>query len=196
METHLIIELIKDISEKCLAPGRTPIFNEPIFPNSVYYHFMYYLTKELKFPVAVELGVNGGGASFHLCKGNPDGKVIGVEYSNDMPGNIEFIKKECPNFVFIFDDAYRVSTEIWDKYGTIDFLFLDTVHTYDDTMRLFNLYYPCLSENSIVCLDDLLRPGMQKAYEDLPGIKIRDDCLHLGGGPQDGGFATLILGDE
>jgi len=190
------IKRICEMADMVLAAGFPAKFKEPIFPPSVYYNFFYYMNQEFKFPLAVELGVCGGGGSYYLCKGNPDGKVVGVDYKNDCPSHIEYIKKECPNYTFIQDDAYKVAANIWNDFGTIDFLFIDTVHTYEDTMKIFNIYYPFLSDKAIICLDDLLRPGMQKAYEELPGIKVRNDLLHLGGSFEDGGFCSIILGDE
>ena len=88
-------------------------------------------------------------------------------------------------------DSVGCAELINKKLGEIDILFIDSIHTYEQTMKEFNAYRPYLSSRAIVCLDDLFRPGMEDAYNELPGDKIRLDDLHIGGSPTDGGFAVL-----
>ena len=73
----------------------------------------------------------------------------------------------------------------------MDILFIDTDHTYDRTMGEFTAWKPFLSKKAIVCLDDLFRPGMEDAWNELPGTKIRLDHLHDGQYPEGGGFGVI-----
>lgn len=60
------------------AMGMAPWPDER-FPPSPYYRFLRVLAQNLHPELAVELGVCGGGGSFHMAKGNPRGVVVGVE---------------------------------------------------------------------------------------------------------------------
>jgi predicted O-methyltransferase YrrM len=135
------------------------------------------LAANLRPTLSVELGTCGGGGAFHMAIGWPDGQVIGVDHNNSYPENIAYVEEQCPNFKFM--------------QGTIDLLFIDTNHTYQQTWNEFNAYQPYLAREAVVCLDDMFRPGMSQVWMELPGHKVRLDDLHHGGTPTDGGFGVL-----
>lgn len=168
----------------------TPPFPNPNFPPSPYYQFLRLLAANMKSNLSVELGVSGGGGSLHLAMGNPDGTVIGVDFAWDNPENIGFIQNRYPNFIFMRKDSIEAAPAIFKEYGKIDILFIDTTHTYDQTLSEFNAYRDYLSDNFVVCVDDLFRPGMKEAWADLPGRKVRLDRLHTGAA-SGGGFGVI-----
>lgn len=166
-----------------------------IFPPSVYYRFLEVLARNMKPELMVELGVCGGGGSFHLAKGNPDGKVIGIDIVDEYPDNIDFVKMHCKNFEFWRVDSLAAPDHISKKYPDkqIGILFIDTVHTYSRTWKEFRHYQHKLGDGAVVVFDDLFREGMQDVWDELPGEKIRLDHLHVGGSPTDGGFGAIII---
>lgn len=164
-------------------------YPNPNFPPSVYYRFLRKLVEYKKPQLSVELGVCGGGGSLHLCLGN-SGIVVGVDNQLEYPENIAFIEKRFKNFVFRQDDSISSASEVYRDFGRIDILFIDTIHTYERTMKEFNYWFPFLSENAVVCLDDLLRKEMAGVWEDLPGKKLRADELHQSQ-EGDGGFGII-----
>jgi predicted O-methyltransferase YrrM len=185
-------ELIRQLAGR--APSM-PVYDSPLFPPSIYYRFFELLAAEIKPKLSVELGVGGGGVSVHLAKGNPDGMVVGVEISWDRPEEINHIIKNFPNFRFQRCDSQWAAPMIYDMYGPIDILFIDTIHTYERTLLEFKTYRPFLSKDAVVCLDDVHRPGMAKAVEKLPGEKIELDDLHprqTDAEEGDGGFLCVI----
>lgn len=179
--------IITEIANQALA--KSPSQN-PMFPPSRYYRFLERLAANIHPNLSVELGVCGGGGSFHLCRGWARGIVVGVDISDEYPSHREFIEKWYKNFRFMRGDSIEVAPLIYEQYGPIDILFIDTIHTYDRTMAEYNVYRPYLSEKAIVCLDDLFRDGMERAWNEVPGRKVRLDSLHPGA--TEGGFGVVF----
>lgn len=171
---------------------RGGIFPDPAFPPSVYYRFFRHLAAEIKPRIMVELGVCGGGGALHMAIGNPKGVVIGVDFQDDHHENIEWIKDHYENFHFWVMDSMEAAKKIFDAYGPIDFLFIDTDHTLEHTLAEYNAYKPFLAKDAIVCFDDLFRPGMEDAWNLIPEPKTRMDYLHDGTYPHGGGFGVHI----
>lgn len=172
--------------------------HDPRFPPSPYYRFFKVLAAIKKPNLSVELGLCGGGGSFHLASGWPGGKVVGVELPDGVNGyrappnyldNWAFIQQQCRNFVLWRGDSVESAPEIFRRYGPADFLFIDTVHEYQRTLDEFNAWLPYLSKRAVVCLDDLRRDGMQEAWDAIPGQKLRLDHLHPG--QTEGGFGVV-----
>ena len=159
------------------------------FPPSPYYRFLALLAMELNSRLSVELGVSGGGGSLHLAMHSQ--QTIGVDFAWDHPDNIEWIKRNYPNFRFLKDDSVNAAPIIYRDYGEIDLLFLDTTHTYEQTLAEYFAYEPYLSDMAVVCLDDLFRPGMDLAWAEMPETKKRFDFLHPSGSSGDGGFGVV-----
>lgn len=167
---------------QCLPPHHR-------FPPSPYYRFFRIAAQNLQPRLSVELGVCGGGGSYHLATGYAGGKVIGIDVVEDYKDNTDFIQEHCPNFELWLGDSIELSSEVWLRHGQVDFLFIDTVHTYERTLTEFDAWELHLSENAIVCLDDLNRDGMTEAFNELPGQKVRLDMLHSG--KTEGGFGVV-----
>ncbi len=164
-------------------------YPDPRFPPSPYYRFLKLLAQEMKAGLSVELGVSGGGGSLHLAMGSE--VAVGVDFAWDHGENIYYIYDRYRNFTFLQKDSVTVAPEIFERYGSIDILFIDTTHTYEQTMAEYQAYKPFMSPNGVICLDDLFRPGMQEAWEAMPEPKLRLDSLHVGEG-QDGGFGVMF----
>ena len=181
----------KDILDIAEFAKRMPVYPDERFPPSLYYRFLEALAQRKQPNLSVELGLCGGGASLHMAIGWPFGKVIGVDIRLEYPDNISFILEHYPNFEFWQMDSVESASDIVDD---VDILFIDTVHTYEQTMAEFGAYWPRMAKDSIVVLDDLFREGMDRVWDELPGLeKIRLDKLHVGGGPTDGGFGVILL---
>lgn len=180
-------QLLEQWHKEALAEKPYP---DPRFPPSPYYRFMRILAQNLQPKLSVELGVCGGGGSFHLAIGWPQGKVVGVDLAYDHPENLNFIISHCPNFEFWQDDSTQSAGGIYQEYGEIDILFLDSVHTFEHTTAELKAYQPYLSNRAVVLFDDLFRPEMVGLWESLPSPKLRMDTLH-DGAVEGGGFGIL-----
>jgi len=185
------IETLKRLAEEALAEE---VYPNPMFPPSKYYRFLKLLAHEMQPKLSVELGVCGGGGSLHLALGWSEGKVIGVDLVPDHEEHIEYMKKNYYNFEFWIQDSVEAAPFIFRDEGKvkIDILFIDTTHTYERTLNEFKAYKPFLSKRAVVCFDDLFRPGMEEAWDKMPGEKVRLDVLHDGQYPEGGGFGAVL----
>lgn len=167
---------------------KMPVYGNPAFPPSPYYRFFRALAATLRPTLMVELGVCGGGASLHMALGNPEGKVIGIDHAMDYPANIDFINETCPNFELVLGDSVESAPGVAEKHGMVGLLFIDTVHTYERTMAEWRAWEPWMAREAVICLDDLLRPGMNQAWNEVPWENVRIDSLHPGS--TEGGFGV------
>jgi len=176
-----------------------PPWPDERFPPSPYYRFFRLLTSQVKPALSVELGVCGGGGSFHMAVGWPGGTVVGVERedgddwraSQHERDNWTFIRGLCPNFVLWRGDSVESAPAVARAHGAVDLLFIDTTHTYAQTMAEWAAWEPHLSARAVVMLDDLHRPGMGDAWADVPWPnKLRLDALHDGTPGVGGGFGV------
>lgn len=158
-----------------------------LFPPSPYYRFLKVLAKELQPSLSVVLGVCGGGCCLHLAAGNPQGVVVGVDLEYDHPEQLAHIKQHCPNFVFWQGDSVKSAQEIYQKFGPVGILFVDTVHITQRTIDEFEAWKPYLSDNCVVAFDDLKRIEMNGFWDWLPENKLRLDDLHP---TSEGGFGV------
>jgi len=184
------------------ASSRQSAYPNAMFPPSIYYRFLRLLTGWMKPKCSVELGLCGGGASLHMALGYPEGVVIGIDIENVYPECILHVIETCPNFEFWQMDSVDAADHAvlsWlgttiapdDDLHIISILFIDTLHTYEQTMAEFTAWKHLLTPDAVVVLDDLFRPGMDRVWRELPGEKMRLDVLHIGGTPIDGGFGVV-----
>lgn len=166
-----------------------PVYPDPRFPPSPYYRFLLVAARNLQPVLSVELGVCGGGGSLHLARGYPYGQVVGVDVVEDHKENTDYIRATYPNFRLWLGDSIELAQSIRLQYGPVGLLFIDTIHTYERTMAEFETWQKYLDRGAIVCLDDLHRDGMEQAWSELPGHKVRLDMLHPGS--TEGGFGVI-----
>lgn len=172
------------------ALGKLPFTNGGMFPPSRYYRLLYELALFKKPKVSVVLGVCGGGCCGNLLQAN-SGKVIGIDVDiKSYEKNLNYLRT-YDNFEMWHGDSVDLAKMIHDLNGDIDILFIDTIHTYERTMAEFKAWEHCLADDAVVLLDDLHRDGMLDAWDELPGEKYREDRLHEGGSPTDGGFGII-----
>lgn len=166
-----------------------PDNSEVTFPPSPYYRFLNLVAKEMKAKLSVELGVCGGGGSLHMAMGSK--QAVGVDIAWDHEANITWIIKNYSNFHFRQGNSIQLAQTIYEQFGSIDLIFIDTTHTYAQTMAEYNTYLPFMSEEYVICLDDLFRPGMDLVWAEMPDNKVRFDFLHPSQSPTDGGFGVI-----
>lgn len=175
--------------------NRDPDTVDGRFPNSRYYSFFQSLVAVYKPKLTVVLGVCTGGDCFHISKGHPEGKVIGIDIANEYSDNMEYISSECPNFEFVLGDSVTSAPAILNEYGAPDLLFIDTSHFRDQTIAEWAAWRPYLKARSIVAMDDILFLGMLDVWDSISEPKIRMDFLHNGIYPHGGGFGVVVIPD-
>ena len=178
---ELIKSWVKEASDRKAYPS-------PLFPPSLYYRFFRVMAEHLKPNLTVVLGVCGGGDCLHFALGNPQGQVVGVDLEYDHPEQLQHVKYTCSNFSFWHGDSLKSAASIFSHYGTVDILFIDTTHTKEQTWAELNAWGPYMSDNYIICFDDLKRKEMGNIWDELPEPKLRLDELHP---IAEGGFGII-----
>lgn len=174
---------------------KQPPFPDKRFPPSAYYRFLWQLAAYKKPWVSIELGVSGGGGSLHLAMGRPGHLVIGVDIARDHEENITYIEGTYPNFQFWCTDSILAADtyqQLIGRHRLVDILFVDTVHTLEQTMQEWYAWRDLLDPDACVCFDDLKRPGMDGAWAQIPDPKVRLDFLHTGA-EHGGGFGVKFF---
>jgi predicted O-methyltransferase YrrM len=121
---------------------------------------LYELVKTLpKDKVVVELGVNRGETTIALLAAVNDtgGHLYSndVQNCNDLGENLEDyrdgLQKYNPNWTFLLGDDLVIGKE-WRM--PIDFLYIDTVHSYEQTIQELRIWGKWLKPNAIIALHD------------------------------------------
>lgn len=171
---------------------RAPVYASPLYPPSPYYRFLRLLAENVQPKLSVELGVCGGGGSLHLALGWPAGRVVGVDTNwLQWPEAIAHLEATCPNFARWQGDSVEAAAQIAATCGPVNILFVDTTHTPGQTAAEWAAWRPYLAARAVACFDDLFRPGMNQAWNDLPEPKVRLDFLHDGSPGIGGGFGVV-----
>lgn len=173
------------------------VYPDPRFPPSPYYRFFKLLTQAMQPTLSVELGLCGGGGSFHMALGWPGGTVVGIEHEKGdafQQANWEFMRKRLANFVLWPGDSVKSAPEIAKAYGEVDILFIDTLHETAWTQAEWSAWVPFMKDRAVICVDDVQREEMAGLWDWIPWQKMRLDILHPGGlnarGYGDGGFGV------
>ncbi len=148
----------------------------------------------LNAKVFVELGTCGGGASLTVASRNSGTKVVSIDL--DKYPQVAGIEELCSNFFFYKGDSIAMAEKLGPDLALIDLLFVDTTHTYEQTMGEYKAWLPYMRKGGVICFDDLYRPGMNVVWDALPSPKtgIHDlKRMHVGGSPTDGGFGAVIV---
>jgi len=148
-----------------------------------YYRFFYFLAKELKPKLIVELGTHTGISSACLAVGSPESRVITLDNKDRvMPAcaydNIEYLVQDSLIDVGVTD---------------IDILFIDTLHDGQRTIKEYELYKDKMAAKSIIFFDDVnLNKSMVKFWKELnpKGEKI---SLPVHG---DAGFGAILINNQ
>jgi len=183
LQHYMDADTLSHLADRALGAPVYPDCSFPFSP-SIYYRFLKILAEEVRPALSVELGVGTGGGSMHLALGNPEGKVIGIDGGNHWPEALKYVMETCPNFEFWQRESVEAAgyaRQLWSQSDiavAVDILFVDTLHTYEQVMAEFGAWRSLLSSRAIVLLDDLLFAGVNRAWEELPGSKVRLDMLH------------------
>ncbi len=138
-----------------------------------YYHLFYLLADAYK-GVAVELGTERGRGSFAFVLGGCE--TYGIDHNPTAKANINLAG--FSNFTFIQSASMPIPDQI--KGLKIDFLHIDTEHSYGMANAEFEVYSPFLNSPAIVFFDDLHANdnSVLECFMELPYPKIQDDRLH------------------
>ena len=161
-----------------------------------YCRFLYWLVLNLKPSIAIEIGVEFGLASAHMCSAAKEygGQVIGLDlHWHNVPGDL--IPKHYGNYHFLTADsisseAEKYVSDIAYVYGSIGVVYQDSSHHYAPSVREWDIYSKMLSKDAIWVCDDITPAFFEKGvdaksmvayFDERPGKHIKfPNILHYG----------------
>lgn len=136
---------------------------EHVDDNSLYYRFLYAVSKTFKPELSVEIGTLCGFSAAHIAAGNPAGKLLSVDID---PKAGKMASALCSEFgigsvEFVTSDSCAFSSDPrMDR--PIGLLFIDGEHTYTRATKELELYLPKMVPGGIVAIDDIDMPAEMK----------------------------------
>jgi len=172
-----------DLLEKTICTQEDASLRSPGVPAH-YYRLLYFLAKELKPKLIVELGTHTGISSACLAAGSPESRVITVD-------NNDSVMPECA-----YDNIeYRVQDSLIDVgVSDIDILFIDTLHDGIRALKEYELYKDKMADNSIIFFDDIsLNESMVKFWKEFAPTVGEKISLPVHG---DAGFGAILINNQ
>jgi predicted O-methyltransferase YrrM len=137
-----------------------------------YYLYLHYLTAVLQPKLVVELGTLSGVSAFAMFLALPKTARLVT---------VDIVSRERSALAGVADDRLEIITAnsldanlpSRANLQSIDLLFVDTDHSYEQASREVQLHFPLMSPTGIAAFDDIhLNPGMEQFWNELPYVKI------------------------
>jgi predicted O-methyltransferase YrrM len=164
-----------------------------------YYRFLYWLVKELRPELSVEIGVEFGLGSAYMCAAarTYGGYVAGVDVKwHDVPG--KRLSEWYGNYHFIYgnstaDETLKQVKQLADFHGQIGLVFQDSSHHFWASQAEWQAYTHYMAKGGVWVCDDITPAfhdpnvdppgkGMVQYWDWLPARakKLYPDYLHFG----------------
>jgi predicted O-methyltransferase YrrM len=150
----------------------------------IYYRWLIVAVKLLKPARILELGSFTGVSTLcFLQELDNSSELISVDIEKDL----RFVPGEAlsdPRLRLVFGNDLDLSIYRDVIPNNIDFLFMDTDHSYQQISREWLIYQYLLKDGAIVVMDDIRLNDMYKFWEELPyeKLEITDDAHWSGFG--------------
>lgn len=153
--------------------------------------FLQKILKIEKDPVGIEIGTDGGITTLHLLTSMPTLKLHGIDPYipyKDWGGNDFAWHGEVGNLNNDNDDSYNVFMKRIEEYNdrythhrktsddavsdfedeSMDFIFIDGLHTYEQVLKDCKNYYPKLKKGGLFCGHDFTTiAGVNRAVSEF-----------------------------
>lgn len=172
------------------------MYSDQVATRLNYYRFLYWLVKEIKPAVVLEMGVETGVASAHMARAASDygGVVIGVDpvFHPTPAGQIPAM---CKNYIYYIGssislDAYNVVRHAIEDHGLLGLVFQDSSHHSAPSEVEWGYYSPFVTEGGVWVCDDITSAfkeegvddkSMEEYFDNLPWNKVKyPNVLHRG----------------
>jgi predicted O-methyltransferase YrrM len=129
----------------------------------------------------IELGTSLGINTLYLAQ-HKNSKVTTFEGSDEIAtlAEITFDFAHAANIKVIRGNIDKTLPDFLQTIRKVDFALIDANHTYEATLRYFNLLLPRIHEKSVVVIDDIhYSPGMEKAWNEICASKLVHSAADL-----------------
>ncbi|WP_143960721.1 O-methyltransferase [Litoribacter populi] len=153
--------------------------NSPKKYNLLYQYFL----SQTPADYAVELGTGLGINSQYLAACTKK-SLLTIEADKSICDLAASHLQKLPNVEVFCDEIPNVLPTIASQMNSLDFLLIDAHHTYEATIKYFNMLVPRLHENSIMIIGDIYwSKGMKKAWDEIkmhPEVRMTFDFFECG----------------
>ena len=131
----------------------------------------------------LELGTSLGITTAYLAKGaSANAQIHTIEASKEVL-NIT-LQNKLPQVQYHLGTFDEVLPNLLPQMGPIDYLFIDGNHSYEATLRYFEMAKPFIHNNTVIVFDDIYcSKGMTQAWEEIkqdPMVKVSVDLFFVG----------------
>lgn len=142
-----------------------------------YNRFLFEVTKLLRPAKILELGTDRGRSAGHFAEGHPEAEVTTIDIDPACSDHARALHYR--NLKAVTGDSLEVAVGWW---GDLDFLFIDSLHTYDQVSREFERYSFLVKSGGLIFMDDIhLDGGVERFWNSINWPKIDLTPLHFSG---------------
>lgn len=173
-----LIDWLKVRPDVDTRPARLVQMTNVAETTTDYNRFLFDFAQRFRPELIVETGTDRGRSAAHMAAGNPDSEVCTLDI--DPACSEQALALGLPNIIVLTGE----SLELVDRFedGSIDLLFLDSLHTYEHTRAEWEAFRPKLHAGSLVLIDDIAYDtGMARFWAELPAPKLELNHLHFSG---------------
>jgi predicted O-methyltransferase YrrM len=164
---------IEPAGSKTNARSLSEITHQSVLPQ----HFsalFYRIIKHLKAKKIVELGTSVGLTTLYLAE-PPQATVYTFEANHTLANvaltNFEYLDKK--NVTLIEGEIETSLSDFLQETGKANFVLVDANHTYEGTLKYFNLLMKRIDEKSVIVVNDIHRsPEMELAWQWLTANEL------------------------
>lgn len=146
----------------------------------------YKLINYLNCTTTIELGTSIGLNTLYLAQANKSGTVFTLEGSKNLSDFAKQLaeKNQIKNIQYITGNFDQTLPALLDTGLIPDLVYIDGNHTYDATLRYFQLVLKTAQPSTVIIFDDIYwSAGMTKAWEEIkthPSVTLSIDTFYFG----------------
>jgi predicted O-methyltransferase YrrM len=147
---------------------------------------LFRLICRLEAKTILELGTSLGINTLYLSAAAPEGQVYTLEGCPETASAARKLFGRWPHRNIVLEEGNidQRLPQLLQQLETIDAAYLDANHTYEASMRYFELLLPKLHPHSFLVIDDIYwSAGMQKAWQEMsqhPQVSLSLDLYDAG----------------
>lgn len=147
---------------------------------------LFKLISYFRSEVVIELGTSIGLTSMYLSYAAANGKIYTLEGSGSLADFASRLFKDHKrsNITCIQGDFDQTLPKLLDQLNTFDLMYIDGNHTYEATLRYFELACQKTNEDSVIIFDDIYwSKEMTRAWEEIKAndrVRLSVDCFYFG----------------
>lgn len=153
--------------------------------SGLYHSFLYEYIKQMKPKNVVELGHRHGLSTLAMLIAAEEANVDCSITTIDNVSNLSFLSDETkshPKLRVCVTDSCDSSVVNSFVDNSVDFIFIDTEHTYQKISSEWKTWKPKLKSGAVVVCDDINWPGMNSFINDINHFQwMNEPALHGSG---------------